>query len=144
MKKILDWSVGGLKHVKELDGGYFNGTGKIAIMTEENISSKMNYADAYSQPRFSKIERFIIEAGKEVFVEYVKPGYDISGNGLKEFKRVDGTTVMINMSNVCMIESFWLAEFNCQARSGKLCPEAVLIRDNDEVVREMLKTGNID
>lgn len=147
MKKLLDCSVGGLKHVKQLDGGYLESTGKIDIMTVENISSKMKYANAYSQPRFSKIERFIIEVGKEVFVEYVKAGYDTSGSGLKEFKRVDDTTIMINMSNVCMIEPFWLAEFTCQAKSvygGELDHIAFLIRDKDKAVREMLKTGNID
>ena len=141
MKKILDWSVGGNKQVSELDGGYFSGS--IDVMTEKNASSVMNGITAYSNPRFSKIERFIIGAGKEVFVEYLKPGYGISGNGLREFRRVDGSTVMINMSNVCMVESFWLAEFNYQCRSG-LTPKAVLIRDKDETVREMLKTGNID
>lgn len=145
MKKLLDCSVG--EHVEELNGGNFNGKGNIAIMTKENISFKMKYAKEYSKPRFSKIERFLIDAGNSVFVEYVKPGYDISGSGLKEFKRVNGTTIMINMSNVCMIEPFWLAEFTWQASSaysGKLHHDAFLIRDKDEAVLEMLKTGNID
>lgn len=146
MKKLLDCSVYGYKYAEALNGGNFNGDGNIAILTENNISFKLDYAEAYSNPRFSKIERFLIDAGKSVFVEYVKPGYDISGSGLKEFKRVDGTTIMINMSNVCMIEPFWLAEFTCKAYSaydGKICHEAFLIRDNDEAVLEMLKTGNI-
>lgn len=143
MKKILDYSVGGHKRVNELNGGYFR-SGSIEVVTKENISTVLNDIQAYSNPRFSKIERFIIGAGNSVFVEYVKPGYNISGGGLKEFKRVDGSTVMINMSNVCMIESFWLAEFNWQSYYGELTPMAVLVRENDEAVREMLKTGNVD
>lgn len=143
MKEVLDCSVGGFKHVSAVNGGYLEGTGRIVIVSEKNIKAQMGDVYVYSQPRFSKIERFIIEVGDKVFVEYVKSGYDISGSGLKEFKRVDDTTVMINMSSVCMIESFWLAEFNYQAYDGEFCPRAVLIRDNDEAVCGMLETGNI-
>lgn len=144
MKKILDYSVGGNKHVDALNGGNFNGSGKIDVATKENISTIICDIQAYSNPRFSKVERLIIGAGSSVFVEYVKPGYCISGSDLREFKRVDGSTVMIRMSNVCFVESFWLAEFNWQSSYGELTSMAVLVREKDEEVREMLKTGNID
>ena len=142
MKKILNYSVGGHKRVKELDGAEFGDD--LAVVTKENISSVMRKVGAYSQPRFSKVDRFTTEVGSRVFIDYIRPGYDLYDSGLEYFQRDDGSTVQINVSKVCMIESFWLAEFNCQACNGELHPKAVLIRDNDEEVREMLKIGNID
>ena len=100
---------------------------------------------AYSEPMFSRIDRFITEVGGRVFIDYIRPGYTISGNGLESFHRVNGSSVMINVSKICMIESCWLAEFNYQdSYDYEIRPMAVLVRINDDVVHEMLKTGNID
>lgn len=143
MKKILDYSVGGRRRVKELDGAEFGDD--LAVLTKENSSSVMRKVDAYSQPRFSKVDRFTTEVGSRVFIDYIKPGYEIYDNGLEFFQRSDGSTVQINVSKVCMIESFWLAEFNYQDRYDyEIKPMAVLVKIDDEEVREMLKTGNID
>lgn len=143
MKKILDYSVGGRRRVKELDGAEFGDD--LAVLTKENSSSVMRKVDAYSQPRFSKVDRFTTEVGSRVFIDYIKPGYEIYDNGLEFFQRSDGSTVQINVSKVCMIESFWLAEFNYQDRYDyEIKPMAVLVKIDDEEVRKMLKTGNID
>ena len=143
MKKILDQSVGDYKPVSELDGVEFGDD--LVIMTESNASSVMRRVVAYSEPMFSRIDRFITEVGGRVFIDYIRPGYTISGNGLKSFHRVNGSDVTINVSKICMIESCWLAEFNYQdSYDYEIRPMAVLVRINDDVVREMLKTGNID
>lgn len=143
MKKILDQSVGDYKPVSELDGVEFGDD--LVIMTESNASSVMRRVVAYSEPMFSRIDRFITEVGGRVFIDYIRPGYTISGNGLESFHRVNGSDVTINVSKICMIESCWLAEFNYQdSYDYEIRPMAVLVRINDDVVREMLKTGNID
>lgn len=143
MKKILDQSVGDYKPVSELDGVEFGDD--LVIMTESNASSVMRRVVAYSEPVFSRIDRFITEVGDRVFIDYIRPGYTISGNGLESFHRVNGSDVTINVSKICMIESCWLAEFNYQdSYDYEIRPMAVLVRINDDVVREMLKTGNID
>ena len=143
MKKILDQSVGDYKPVSELDGVEFGDD--LVIMTESNASSVMRRVVAYSEPVFSRIDRFITEVGDRVFIDYIRPGYTISGNGLESFHRVNGSDVTINVSKICMIESCWLAEFNYQdSYDYEIRPMAVLVRVNDDVVREMLKTGNID
>lgn len=143
MKKILDQSVGDYKPVSELDGVEFGDD--LVIMTESNASSVMRRVVAYSEPMFSRIDRFITEVGDRVFIDYIRPGYTISGNGLESFHRVNGSDVTINVSKICMIESCWLAEFNYQdSYDYEIRPMAVLVRINDDVVREMLKTGNID
>lgn len=143
MKKILDQSVGDYKPVSELDGVEFGDD--LMIMTESNASSVMRRVVAYSEPMFSRIDRFITEVGDRVFIDYIRPGYTISGNGLESFHRVNGSDVTINVSKICMIESCWLAEFNYQdSYDYEIRPMAVLVRINDDVVREMLKTGNID
>lgn len=53
---------------------------------------------------------------------------------------------MINVSKICMIESFWLAEFNYQdSYDYEIRPKAVLIKNDEEYkVRDMLQSGNID
>lgn len=143
MKKILDQSVDDYKPVSELDGVEFGDD--LVIMTESNASSVMRRVVAYSEPMFSRIDRFITEVGGRVFIDYIRPGYTISGNGLESFHRVNGSDVTINVSKICMIESCWLAEFNYQdSYDYEIRPMAVLVRINDDVVREMLKTGNID
>lgn len=143
MKKILDQSVGDYKPVSELDGVEFGDD--LVIMTESNASSVMRRVVAYSEPMFSRIDRFITEVGGRVFIDYIRPGYTISGNGLESFHRVNGSDVTINVSKICMIESCWLAEFNYQdSYDYEIRPMAVLVRINDDVVREMLKTGNIN
>lgn len=143
MKKILDQSVGDYKPVSELDGVEFGDD--LVIMTESNASSVMRRVVAYSEPMFSRIDRFITEVGGRVFIDYIRPGYTISSNGLESFHRVNGSDVTINVSKICMIESCWLAEFNYQdSYDYEIRPMAVLVRINDDVVREMLKTGNID
>lgn len=143
MKKILDQSVGDYKPVSELDGVEFGDD--LVIMTESNASSVMRGIVAYSEPVFSRIDRFITEVGDKVFIDYIRPGYTISGNGLESFHRVNGSDVTINVSKICMIESCWLVEFNYQdSYDYEIRPMAVLVRINDDVVREMLKTGNID
>jgi hypothetical protein len=143
MKKILDQSVGDYKPVSELDGVEFGDD--LVIMSESNASSVMRRVVAYSEPMFSRIDRFITEVGGRVFIDYIRPGYTISGNGLESFHRVNGSDVTINVSKICMIESCWLAEFNYQdSYDYEIRPMAVLVRINDDVVREMLKTGNID
>lgn len=143
MKKILDQSVDDYKPVSELDGVEFGDD--LVIMTESNASSVMSRVVAYSEPMFSRIDRFITEVGGRVFIDYIRPGYTISGNGLESFHRVNGSDVTINVSKICMIESCWLAEFNYQdSYDYEIRPMAVLVRINDDVVREMLKTGNID
>lgn len=143
MKKILDQSVGDYKPVSELDGVEFGDD--LVIMTESNAPSVMRRVVAYSEPMFSRIDRFITEVGDRVFIDYIRPGYTISGNGLESFHRVNGSDVTINVSKICMIESCWLAEFNYQdSYDYEIRPMAVLVRINDDVVREMLKTGNID
>lgn len=143
MKKILDQSVGDYKPVSELDGVEFGDD--LVIMTESNASSVMRRVVAYSEPMFSRIDRFITEVGDRVFIDYIRPGYTISGNGLESFHRVNGSDVTINVSKICMIESCWLVEFNYQdSYDYEIRPMAVLVRINDDVVREMLKTGNID
>lgn len=143
MKKILDQSVGDYKPVSELDGVEFGDD--LVIMTESNAPSVMRRVAAYSEPMFSRIDRFITEVGDRVFIDYIRPGYTISGNGLESFHRVNGSDVTINVSKICMIESCWLAEFNYQdSYDYEIRPMAVLVRINDDVVREMLKTGNID
>lgn len=143
MKKILDQSVGDYKPVSELDGVEFGDD--LVIMTESNAPSVMRRVVAYSEPVFSRIDRFITEVGDRVFIDYIRPGYTISGNGLESFHRVNGSDVTINVSKICMIESCWLAEFNYRdSHDYEIRPMAVLVRINDDVVREMLKTGNID
>lgn len=143
MKKILDYSVGGHKRVKELDGAEFGDD--LAVVTKENISSVMRKVGAYSQPRFSKVDRFTTEVGSRVFIDYIRPGYDLYDSGLEYFQRDNGSTVQINVSKVCMIESFWLVEFNYQEKYDyEVKPMAVLVKIDDEEVREMLKTGSID
>lgn len=144
MKKILDWSVGGRKRVSALDGVEFGDD--LVIMTEDNASSVMRRVVAYSKPLFSKVDRFITEVGDRVFIDYIRPGYDLPDSGIAEFKRVNGSTVMINVSKICMIESCWLAEFNYQdSYDYEIRPMAVLIKNDEEYkVRDMLQSGNID
>lgn len=144
MKKILDQSVGDYKPVSELDGVEFGDD--LVIMTESNASSVMRRVVAYSEPMFSRIDRFITEVGGRVFIDYIRPGYTISGNGLESFHRVNGSDVTINVSKICMIESCWLAEFNYQdSYDYEIRPMAVLIKNDEEYkVRDMLQSGNID
>ena len=110
------------KRLSALNGVEFGND--IVIMTEENAASVM----------------------RRVFVDCRRPGYDISGNGITKFQRVNDSTVMINVSKICMIESCWLAEFNYQdSYDYEIRPMAVLIKNDEEYkVRDMLQSGNID